>query len=52
MVQSRIDDPFVKNWISEDIDQENLLLSDGKMEEVERNFVGRGVKDRGHDEME
>ena len=52
MVQSRVDDLFVEDWISEGIDQEDLPLSNGETEEVERDFIGRGVEDRGHGGME
>ena len=52
MVQGGVDDPFIENGISEDVDQEDFLLGNREVEKMEGNFVGRGVEDRGHDEME
>ena len=52
MVQGQVDDPFVENRIGEDVDQEDLPLSNRETEEVEGDFIGRGVEDGGHGEME
>ena len=51
MVHSRVDDPFVENQVSEDVDKENLPLSNGKTEEMGRDFIGRSIEDRGYDKM-
>ena len=42
------DDEFVEDWVSQDVDQEYFSLGDGEAEEVDGDFVGRGVQDRGH----
>ena len=52
MVQGRVDNSFIENWVGEDIDQEDFSLGNGETEKVERNFVGRSVEDQGHYEME
>ena len=45
MVQGGVDDPFIENGISEDVDQEDFSLGNREAEKVEGNFVGRGVED-------
>ena len=52
MIESRGDDPVIEDGVGEDIDKEDLLLSNRKTEEVNGNFIGRGVQDGGHDVME
>ena len=51
MVESRGDDPVIEDGVGEDVD-EDFPLGDRKAEEVDGDFVGRGVQDRGHDKME
>ena len=52
MVQGQCDDSFIEDRVSQDVDQEDFPLGNGEAEEVDGDFVGRGVKDRGHSEME
>ena len=52
MVECRQEDSFVEDGVSEDVDQKDLPLSNGKMKEVERDFIGRGIQDQGNSEME
>ena len=52
MVQGQCKDSLIEDGVSQDIDQEDFSLGDGEVEEVDGDFVGRGVKDRGHSEME
>ena len=52
MIESRGNDPVIEDRVGEDIDKEDLLLSNRKTEEVNGNFIGRGVQDGGHDVME
>ena len=52
VVQGGCDDPLVEDRVGQDVDQEDFSLGDGKAEEVDGDFVGRGVEDRGHNEME
>ena len=40
MVQGRSNNSFVEDGISQDIDQENLLLGDREVEEMDGDFVG------------
>ena len=39
------DDLFIENGVGQDVDKEDLLLSDGKVEEMDRDLIGRGVQD-------
>ena len=39
-VQGRGKDPFVEDGISQDVDQENLLLGNREVEEMDGDFVG------------
>ena len=48
MIKGRVDDLLVEDQISEDIDQKDFSLYEREVEEVERNFVGRGVEDGEH----
>ena len=52
MVQGRGDDPVIEDRVSQDIDEEDFSLGDGKVEEMGGDLVGRGVQDQGHNEME
>ena len=42
------DNEFVEDRVSQDVDQQYLSLSNREAEEVNGDFVGRGVQDRGH----
>ena len=37
------DDELVEDWVGQDIDQQYLTLGDGEVEEVDGDFIGRGV---------
>ena len=52
MMLGRSDNSLVEDGVSQDVDQENLSLGNGKAEEVDGDLVGGGVQDRGHNEME
>ena len=52
MVKGRGNDSFVEDRVGQDIDKENLSLSDGEAEEVDGDFVGGGVQHRGHSKLE
>ena len=52
MVESGGDDDLIEDRVSEDVDQEDLSLGNRKAKEVDGDFTGRSVQDRGHDEME
>ena len=43
MVESRGDDYFVEDRVSEDIDQEDLSLGNRKAKEVDGDFTDRSV---------
>ena len=45
MVESGGDDSFVEDGVSEDVDQEDLSLGNGKVKEVDGDFTGRSVQD-------
>ena len=45
MVEGRVDDSFVEDWVHEHIDQQYLPLYSRKSEEVEEDLIGRGVQD-------
>ena len=45
------DDRLVEDRVSQDVDQQDFLLGDREAEEVNGDFVGRGVRDRGHVEI-
>ena len=51
LISSRGDDYFVEDGVGEDVDEEDLSLSDRKAKEVDGDFVGRSVQDRGHSAM-
>ena len=51
MIEGGGDDPFIEDRISEDVYQEDLPLGNGEAEEVDGDFVGWGVQNRGHDKM-
>ena len=44
VVEGRGDDSFVENGVGQDIDKEDLPLGNRESEEVDGNFVGRGVQ--------
>ena len=52
VIESGVDDSFIEDRVSENVDEEDLLLSNREAEEVDGNLVGRGVQDRGHDKIE
>ena len=52
MVEGRGDNSFIEDGVSEDLDQEDLSLGIREVKEVDGDFVGRGVQDQGHNEME
>ena len=41
-------DDFIEDGVGQDVDQEDFLLGNGEAEEVDGDFVGRGVQNRGH----
>ena len=41
-------DELVEDWVGQDVDQQYLVLDDREAEEVDGDFVGGGVQDRGH----
>ena len=45
VIEGRVDDSFVEDRVGQDVDKEDLLLSDGKVEEMDRDLIGRGVQD-------
>ena len=51
VVEGRGDNPVVKDGVSQDVDKEDFSLGNGEMEEVDGDFFGRGVQNRGHNEM-
>ena len=44
-IEGRRDNSIIEDGISQDIDKEDFPLSDGKVKEMDRDFVGRGVHD-------
>ena len=42
------DDKFIEDWVGQNVDQQYLSLGDRKTEEVDGDFVGGSVQDRGH----
>ena len=52
VVQGRDDDSFIEDGVGQDVDQEDLSLGSREAEEVDGDFVGEGVQNRGHSEME
>ena len=52
MVQGQGNDPLIEDGVGQDIDQEDFPLGDREVEEADGDFVGWGVQDRGHSEME
>ena len=42
------DDEFIEDWVSQDVDQQHFTLGDRETEEMDGDFVGGGVQDRGH----
>ena len=49
MVEGGANDSLIEDGVSQDVYKEDLLFSDGEMEEVDWDFVGGGVQDQGHD---
>ena len=47
-VVGRCDDGLVEDGVGQDVDQQYFSLGDGEAEEVDGDFVCRGVQDRGH----
>ena len=45
VVESQGDDPGIEDRVSQDIDEEDLLLGNREAEEVDRDLVGGGVQD-------
>ena len=37
------DDELVEDWVSQDVDQQHLVLGNREAEEMDGDFVGRGV---------
>ena len=52
MVDGGGGDPVIEDRVSQDIDEEDLLLGNGEAEEVNGDFIGGGAEDGGHSEME
>ena len=48
MVEGGGDNSFIEDGVSEDLDQEDLSLGNREVKEVDGDFIGRGVQDRGH----
>ena len=45
VVEGRGDNPVIEDGVGQDIDEKDFLLSDGKAEEVDGDFIARGVQD-------
>ena len=52
VVESGGKDPVIEDRVCEDIDKEDILLSNKEVKEVDGDLVSRGVQDGGHSEME
>ena len=50
VVEGGIDDLLVEDRVGEDVHEEDFLLSNGELEEMDGDFIGRGVQDRGHNQ--
>ena len=48
MIESGVDDLFIEDWVCENIDLEDLPLSDREVEETNGDFICGGVQDGGH----
>ena len=51
VVQGRSEDPLIEDGVGQDVDQEDLSLSDWEAKEVDGDFGCWGVEDRGHNEL-
>ena len=45
MIEGGGNDPLVEDMVGQDIDQEDLSLGNREAEEVDGDFIGRGVQD-------
>ena len=42
------DDEFIEDWVGQNVDQQYFSLGDREAEEVDGDFIGGGVQDRGY----
>ena len=45
MIEGGGNDPLVEDMVGQDVDQEDLSLGNREAEEVDEDFIGRGVQD-------
>ena len=45
MIEGGGDDPVIEDEIGQNVDEKDFSLSDGEAEEVDGDFIGRGVED-------